>query len=320
MKKYEFLAQFEVQRFVEWAAMTLPFLQVDLNITWRGTGITKSGLGPGVQGKFLGIGEVTQAYQWKSSWQDSEGRETQSCDWASTQVSLKKLSQWLRYEVENFSQAGTLAAATAIVIWGGDRSFGRITPTGAIPFLRSRSNLPEYLSQTRELLLLNKADTNQNEKIERMNSMLTKVHSLLSTDGLPIYDSRVAGAISGLIEIFCIKSKISKLPLALQFKSTERAARRRIGCFSKEGHQLRDPGVIDRSNPTSCAADWVSAKLRLGWLLEAILEKAKEKNQPILPSSILSDSALPDQMRALEAGLFMIGFDLGCLKRNLPDF
>lgn len=38
--------------------------------------------------------------------------------------------------------------------------------------------------------------------IGRMNSTLAKVHALYATDGLPIYDSRVAGAVASLVELW----------------------------------------------------------------------------------------------------------------------
>jgi hypothetical protein len=73
----------------------------------------------------------------------------------------------------------------------------------------------------------------------------------------------------------------------------------------------QSPGVLSYAPTaaTTTAADWCSAKIRLGWLMAAVLEKAP---------GLFAGEPAEDRMHAFEASLFMIGYDVGCLKENAP--
>lgn len=265
---------------------------------------------------FVRFDQVIENYHWRSSWIDKHGKQVLSDDWTSTKRSLNELSQWIRYEVDHGSKAGVLVAAKAIVRWGGDIAGQRTSPKGAIPFLESLENLPEYLVATRSALSLSTADTNNTGVILGMNAMLTKVHALLATDGLPIYDSRVAGAISVLVERYrqTLAQPWTELPSALRFRATDRGnAKRRTIAISSTGTNVVDPGVMNRQNKIKCANEWAAAKIRLGWLLAAIIIESDRLGDPVVEPSISLDGSLAARMHAFEAGLFMLGFDVACL-------
>lgn len=73
-------------------------------------------------------------------------------------------------------------------------------------------------------------------------------------------------------------------------------------CF----RDAKKPGMLVYEEANT-AADWSSAKIRLGWLIQAAL-----KQQPLL-----HDKPMAEQMRAFEAELFMIGYDVICINENV---
>ncbi len=141
--------------------------------------------------------------------------------------------------------------------------------------------------------------------VQMMNSMVTKVHAFYANDGLPIYDSRVAAAIASLIELWRHQTgkTHTALPETLKFPALQKA-RSVHRCFP----HAKSPGVISYGQPNT-VIDWSSAKVRLGWLMQGILA-----NQ-----ALLKDQSLAEQMRAFEAVLFMIGYDVNSLNSNIHN-
>lgn len=134
----------------------------------------------------------------------------------------------------------------------------------------------------------------------RFNSGMSKVYSLVC-DEFVIYDSRVAAALGMAIVKFCIERKLESVPAELQFpwapaKSAPNAV----------NPPLRDPrrGQFDflRLGSGRSYAAW---NLRASWLLSAVSKRLVGGNSGF--ASIQPDA---DRLRALEAALFMIGYDL----------
>ena len=118
-------------------------------------------------------------------------------------------------------------------------------------------------------------------------------------DGLPIYDSRVAAAIATLIELWRRDTdrKSTSLPDILKFPATT-STRTVLDLFPDGKH----PSVMVYGHADT-VAQWSGAKVRLGWLIKAIILNGNLFNQ--------IDEVL--RMRAFEASLFMIGYDVTCL-------
>jgi len=146
--------------------------------------------------------------------------------------------------------------------------------------------------------------------VQMMNSMLTKVHALAASDGLPIYDSRVAVAIASLVELYRRQNPCqwTQVPENLRFPSLDRT-RDVTACFA----QALSHGSCAQRGPNT-TRPWASAKVRLGWLLNASLEKSQQ-----LSSEELGGETMRGRMHAFEAGLFMIGYDARCLVKNFPN-
>ncbi|MBA6362013.1 hypothetical protein, partial [Colwellia sp. BRX8-6] len=280
MNKDKFVTNPEVIDFVAWAVNLLPSLEVNLNISRKGTGRAIGTNGPGVQGMFVGVDAITSAYQWLGRWKDADGNYTESCDWHSTKNSLNELSQWLRNNIQAGSSIEVIECCKQILIWGGDRN----PAVGAGRFLGTlKDEIRNYLIDARSQLSLEVADLRELDGICEMNSMLTKVHALAADDGLPIYDSRVAGAFACLVEIYRqnMNTPWNQIPELLVFKAVDYADRRRVLGMNNLRSPVVDPGVITRAtNPAAIetrSCDWASSKIRLGWIMEEIISVSEKK-------------------------------------------
>lgn len=307
MNRETFLNSREVSEFIEWMLDILPSLHVSLSVSKQGTGRG----GSGVCCEVNNFSTLVDLYCWNSKWIDLDGCEVRSSDWNSTLLSQVQLQTWIKREIESvLGMDGILKAAQAVAQWGGDRN----SRVGMMKFLQSLTDVRGYFREVKHLLALKEADLTKLNRIIRMNSMLTKVHALIADDGLPIYDSRVAGAIGALVEIYRQQRGLRwcEIPEALQFKAPYRETRRRVICLSAPNQTVVDPGVFPVSH-LERAVQWSSAKIRLGWLIEALIQKNADRNSMLLNEECVKLDRY-SQMRAIEASFFMLGFDLTCFR------
>lgn len=238
---------------------------------------------------------LTQVYSWRATGMTSGS-------FAETRAKLENLSNGI---IMARNDAEALAACEDIVRWGGDRN----SNVGALPFLRSQASLLRYLNAVKSDLALQTAvaqPAGELPAILAMNSMLTKVHALNSGDGLPIYDSRVAGAIATLVETWRCEDGQTAEPLsaALVFPAVGGGGQRR-SVHARYPGSIKPPTLHYSSEKQSkerairTAKEWASAKVRLGWLLSELLTN---------PS--------PSGIRSLEACLFMAGYDCAGINRQ----
>lgn len=257
-----FLGNAEVRGFVAWLARNASTLKVDLNIP------RSSKVPGGVAGTYVGLEAVTAAYKWRARWSIPAlvPALVKSCDWPETQHSLRLLSTTLKDQLRD--GGSTEDVCEAILRWGGDRN----PRLGAGPFLRKQHSLGQYLLSARQELQLAHADLEGLGAVQKMNSMLTKVHALAADDGLPIYDSRVAAAIATLVEIFrsCEKLPWSSIPEVLRFPSVD-DVRDVSAVYS---NALTHGSVAQRN--AEAAHRWTEAKVRLGWILAQTLIEAPD--------------------------------------------
>ena len=287
--------------FGRWLGAKLPSLNVDIQISKSKYVIS------GMKKRYLGIEAITHAYVWKSRWFKFDELPVDSSDWASTKKSLARLTVWLKEATceINGSEKHALEACLAVVAWGGGKP---TAANGAPSFLRGLAETGElrtYLRAAAKSLSLS-SPSSMNTEVRAMNSMLTKVHALIADDGLPIYDTRVAAAAACLAEIYRVEMLTSsRLPAQLHFPAvgwSKIDGRRRVGRMSQEAP---DPGVLLYGGK-STTPRWCAAKLRLGRVLTTTVVA-----NPALFAEEGSPSA---RIRAIEAGLFMIGYDVACLK------
>jgi len=310
MNRKSYLARREVHDFINWLIDTLPLLNVSLCVSKQGTGRG----GPGAEQQVKNFRNLVDLYCWHTKWTDQNRCEVRSSDWTTTALSLGLLQTWIKSELA--SDLGTerlLNVARAVAQWGGDRN----PKVGMIKFVESLDDAQKYFSHSRCLLSLKSANLSKLNDIKRMNSMLTKFHSLMSDDGLPIYDSRVAGAIGALVEIYRQQRRLRwpAVPDALRFRAPYRECRRQVKSLWTANTSVVDPGVFSVSRAEN-SVQRASAKIRLGWIMDAVLERNCQLKHPILNSDI-ERLDRRSQMRAIEASLFMLGFDLKCFRPML---
>lgn len=292
MTKNKYFQDPSVSQFCTWLTSTLPQLKICLNI--KPSRFVPSGL----HAVCNGINQILGHYKWCTS-------AVPSGDWPNTKVYLTTLSQGLQKAVASGNQPNTLQVCHDVLVWGGNRNWG----TGAWPFLQkmaSAGNLCQYLSNTGTALKLTTANTGTlAPPVSSMYSMLSKVHAVNATDGLPIYDSRVAAAIASLVELWRDSAGISQTPLppSLSFQAIPSGNRSVLNLFPG----AQNPGKLSYPNHQTPAL-WAGAMVRLGWLMECVLQ-----SNPSILSQCCANPTLAGRMHALEAALFMIGYDVTCL-------
>lgn len=182
-------------------------------------------------------------------------------------------------------------AAVDVMKWGG-------VAAGNVRWLRSnRQGLAQVLKNIKDALSSGEdADPRLTNPGLRFNAGMTKVYSLLC-DSFIIYDSRVAAALGLAVAKYGLQHKLSSVPALLQFPWSP----------AKEAPGQQNP---KRRNPSQGTFGFRKLQagpmhacwnLRATWLLEAVLKDLDSnfnKQEGISP------------LRALEAALFMIGYDL----------
>ena len=195
--------------------------------------------------------------------------------------------------------AAVCEAAVQVMEWGG-------VVAGNVSWLRAHQNgLAEMIKSVHDDL--NKGDCGQGALADgseiRFNAGMTKVYSLICENFI-IYDSRVAAAVGWLITKYCQSKSIKKIPDLLKFPWAP--AKEANGHDNKK---RRNPSVGNLKFPRLQSglmhAKW---NLRASWLLEEVLKKSesefKQREEPL---------------RALEAALFMIGYDLNPMQECMPN-
>ena len=292
MNKTEFLNIPDVANFVDWLSNDLSSRSFHLDIA------SSRFVPAGLKTTVTGIDNILTNYRWNTYWDDTRANEKiASSDWESTKKSLSRLSKWLNDAVNAGDQKQTFDATRAVLKWGG--------VSGARKLLRplyERGELIRYLQTVKNLIAVDSPighslTSINSQNILKYDSGLTKIHALHENNGSPIYDSRVAAAISLLYQLHR-ESAPSSVKSALSFP-----------CGSARGNQLRNPGDLGFKKSKTFyyqieGYEWAQTQTQLGWIFSDLLKKN--------PTLFKSEGSLADRAHALEACLFVIGYDLRC--------
>ncbi len=168
-----------------------------------------------------------------------------------------------------------------ILRWGGVAQWRVATEIRA-----ATENLPNHLANTRGQLQQLRGIDVLPSFIE-VDSGTTKIYSLLDSSWA-IYDGRVGAALGWLLRKWSMEES-QVVPLELRFawgyaasRNPNERRKREFPCFSDAG--------VDR----------VALNARVNWLLQLILDTNEDSHF----------NHLPRPLRALEAALFMIGYDV----------
>ncbi|HGW3656260.1 TPA: hypothetical protein ACNH47_001663 [Pseudomonas aeruginosa] len=186
-------------------------------------------------------------------------------------------------------------AVIDVMTWGGVRA-------GNVRWLNANAKgLAELLINIRDALNANDTSdhrlTNPNP---RFNAGMTKVYSLIC-ESLVIYDSRVAAALGWIVVKYCQAVGLQQVPEELRFpwapaKSTP----------GTSNPKQRNPSAGALTFPTlRSGAHHAQWNLKASWLLEAVLSSPQAQS-----SEFVTSIPQGERLRALEAALFMIGYDL----------
>jgi hypothetical protein len=295
MNRNTFRSSPEVSSFTHWLTNRHRTLSIELAI--KSTRFVPGG----IRKELTGLDALISCYRWRAS-------GTETGDWEETKAYLRRLGDELKESIDGADDGKAFEVCREIFAWGGDRN----PLVGAFPYLsmlRDEGKLAGYLDGTRRAFTLDDAVIDDERPAAmKMNSMLTKVHALASDDGLPIYDSRVAAAIAALVELWRREEgkTLQPLPAELTFPAVSRG--RSVRCLFADA---QNPGLLQYTagDVVDTATRWSASKIRLGWLMSEVLERSP---------ALFAMESRRGRMHAFEASLFMIGYDILCMKKKYP--
>ena len=205
------------------------------------------------------------------------------------QKELDRLRDDVRCARDHNDPAGFVRAAYGILKWGG------VTASNVETLCDLGGAALSRFREASRLLDEPDADTSQLDGVHYMNAGWTKVYALM-LDGFPIYDGRVGAAIGYLVQRYCTRAGLCQVPTLLRF---------RWGA-AKGGKHNRNPsmGSLRFLGLTANPRTWAECNIQAAWILGEVCHEGR------------FGGLAPDrQLRALEAALFMIGYELP----RLPD-
>jgi len=282
MKKQDYLSEPNVISFINWLVSHVARPQ-DIQISNRFTiAKTKQNF------HFKALEDALLQYQW--GFQGIEGIFNKGHTYSENEMALLCLENELKNTIEKQDPDVVKRACIRIFTWGGVTNGNKKW---------AEDNPEEVLKEilTVKGLLENHADTfNKSAFSFRFNAGMTKVYSLLLPNFI-IYDSRVAGTLAWLVTCWSKLEKGDGIPEELKFacmnpKESANVAHKKI----RNPDQLIFPYLNNRALPH---ATW---NVRASWLLESVVEKIRHFENAF--------SHQKNPMRALEAAMFMWGYDL----------
>ena len=223
---------------------------------------------------------------WRCSslWEAHKRYEWNGGNFDANQAGLERLAACLRRAVEQDDQFAFVETGLAILRWGGvtSRNAPKLRALGeeALPIFHKASHLLEP----------SHADTSRLSGVRYMNSGWTKVYALM-LDGLPMYDGRVGAAMGYLVQKHCTDVRLNSVPDLLHFRWGQ-----------ARGDHNRDPSSASRRFKTLTSAQpgkWAECNVRAAWVLGEVCGEGRFGKLP-----------QARRLRALEAALFMIGYEL----------
>jgi hypothetical protein len=236
---------------------------------------------------FQHIYDAYDQYDWNINLSLPDKRSYSGGNFDENHIALTALQTGLRDAVRRKNDADTLSWSHTVLRWGG------VFTRNGKWLTENKDGLADYFA-SRSMCLGNNEGDSKLDKIGRFNSGMTKVYSLLADDFI-IYDTRVAAALGWAIVKYCREQSLKEVPEGLRFPWG--AAKEAPNSSSPK---QRNPSVVRLKFPRLYSGvKYARWNLRASWLLSEVIGKTQSgfKN-------------LDYPLRALEAALFMIGYDL----------
>ncbi len=208
-------------------------------------------------------------------------------DFWATQAKLDQLRCEIRAAERNRHNCRFITAALGIMKWGGVLGGNKKTLCG----LGDRALCT--FSHAARLLDPEQADTVGLGGVEYMNSGWTKVYSLM-LDGFPMYDGRVGAAMGYLVRRYCEDQQLTEVPGLLRFRWHAGRSSKHLRNPSSESLEFLPLSFGRRGRRT-----WAECNVRTAWILGEVCDEGR-----------FGKLAEAYRVRALEAALFMIGYEL----------
>jgi hypothetical protein len=204
---------------------------------------------------------------------------------------LNEIKKGMLSSIKKNDHSTLIKYSNSLLKWGGvtQRNSQKIKDLG--------STIVPYYQFIEEKLNPENVDLNDDFNGINMNSGFTKIYAVLIPDFV-IYDSRVGAALGLLVKKFLEESNNEKIPESLNF-SYGRARSTKNDYNSHNLRNSRDPSsdkfvfTCLNNNPIR----HIKNNIQANWLLKEIAMRSKFRNTPT-------------PLRALEAALFMIGYDV----------
>lgn len=229
-------------------------------------------------------------YKWSFHCNDSKGNIIKGNSFLDSKKILDECSDKLRTSLYTNNDEACFLACKQILEWGGvtNKNVDRIS---------SMENCCDYFKYAIKALEIdNDLEGYINTDII-MNSGFTKIYSLIIDDFI-IYDSRVGAALGLLVKCFCEETNREKIPEELLFAW----GIKRMTLCGQTAENPRNPSNHIYNFPLiSSSKIHIMNNIRANWLLKEILNKTNSKFNCLAEGMAL---------RALEAALFMIGYEV----------
>tara|TARA_R110000737_G_scaffold262204_1_gene270294 strand:- start:333 stop:1640 length:1308 start_codon:yes stop_codon:yes gene_type:complete len=310
--KEDFLSEPQVSSFIDFLATKLDFNN-KTSFKWKArSGKNKTGFSKGHIWEVDSIHSAFLNYKWpaKHSYTNEDIYNYEETD--KLLGSLKdELSDELlsTYSPDNLKLSELI---TKVLKWGGvekNVNIAKRLRTSDVDIKRELIKSVSFLNSVDSL-----AKSEFNEEFNKLNNILemdsgtTKIYSLLCNNFI-ILDSRVGAAICKLVVEFCKDNSINLFELSQELRFGWNVA-----SGEKASFKIRNPNpdgvkpLIFKNFNTISNVDRVEQNIKVNWLLSEVIYRAKDCS----PFKGIPQSA---RLRALEASLFMIGYDINFSSR-----
>lgn len=285
INKFDFLISGQVKEFIIWIEKIL-----DMPRSFYHHYTMKK---PAVDWSCDSIYAAFENYKWKFSATDPEsGNKVSGSSFSESIKLFSKLYKLLDRSIEAEDCEKCIECCLSILEWGGviSKNDKKVKGLG--------NDICKYFKKVRIQINDNNFCVENIEDFVIMNSGFAKIYSLLVDDFI-IYDGRVGAALGLLVRKYCEDNELDKVPYELEFawgrgKETTYITSQ-CNKRNPSNEKYKFPELL--SNPKR----HLENNLRANWLLKEIIDTTHSKFNRL-------DKRI--QLRALEAALFMIGYDV----------
>jgi hypothetical protein len=285
LKKSEFLTNDSVQNFMHWLEK-----KMDRTNSFNHDYNMKK---PIMHWECNSIFSAYENYCWSFRYNDPiNGRVVNGKTFDESALALTRLSQGLRKSLQDSEPEACRKYCCSILQWGGvlANNDKRVNGLGM--------EICYYLKEIQNSMTDDRSSEAYYQREMIMNSGFTKIYSLY-IDGFIIYDGRVGAALGLLVRLFCEEYSLAKVPDELLFAW----GKGKESSYQRSAVNRRNPGSDKYTFPelSNNPKRHTENNIRANWLLKEIAERTDSKFNQF-------DGAL--KMRAIEAALFMIGYQV----------